>query len=47
MMDQDGSISNWNPAAERIFGHTEDEAIGKVLHQLIATRRYHQEYHAG
>ncbi|MGZ5147144.1 MAG: PAS domain-containing protein, partial [Burkholderiales bacterium] len=27
----DGSIIFWNPAAERIFGYTESEALGQSL----------------
>jgi two-component system cell cycle sensor histidine kinase/response regulator CckA len=46
MMDQNGRISYWNPAAESIFGYTCDEAIGKNLHQLIAPQRYHEAHHA-
>ena len=34
MMDPNGSISYWNPAAERIFGYTNAEAIGQNLHKL-------------
>ncbi len=44
MMDQNGRISFWNPAADRIFGYTGDEAIGKDLHQLIAPQRYHEAH---
>jgi len=36
MMDSSGAVSFWNPAAEQIFGYSKDEAIGKVLHSLIA-----------
>jgi diguanylate cyclase (GGDEF)-like protein/PAS domain S-box-containing protein len=46
MMDPDGHTSYWNPAAERIFGYTGDEAIGKNLHQLIVPQRYHEAHHA-
>ncbi len=41
MMDANGRISFWNPAAERIFGYPHDEAMGMVLHRLIAPQRYH------
>lgn len=35
MMDSAGDISYWNPASERIFGYSNEEAIGKGLHALI------------
>lgn len=45
MMDPQGSISFWNPAAEEILGYRSDEAIGKILHHLLAPERYHESYH--
>lgn len=44
MMDHHGMISYWNPAAERIFGFTEQEALGQNLHTLLAPSRYHQSH---
>ena len=44
MMDHHGMISYWNPAAERIFGFTEQEALGKNLHKLLAPSRYHKSH---
>ena len=46
MMDTRGCLSFWNPAAERIFGYSKDEVIGKNLHQLIAPKRYHAQHEA-
>lgn len=43
-MDSDGSISFWNAAAERIFGYSQEQAIGKNLHRLIVPVR-HLEAH--
>ncbi len=40
MMDNHGSVSYWNPAAERILGYTKEEAIGKNLHKLITPERF-------
>jgi len=38
--DSKGKIVYWNPAAERIFGYPQEEAIGKnVLNLVILTRR--------
>lgn len=39
MMDGQGMISYWNPAAERVFGYTAEEAIGQDLHRLLAPER--------
>ena len=40
MMDNHGNISYWNPAAERILGYSEEEAMGKNLHHLIVPERF-------
>jgi PAS domain S-box-containing protein len=40
MMDQQGKISFWNPAAERILGYSRTQAIGTKLHDLVAPARY-------
>jgi PAS domain S-box-containing protein len=47
VMDNYGKVSYWNPAAERIFGYTSEEAIGKELHLLIAPRKYRDAYKRG
>ncbi|MBW2645137.1 MAG: PAS domain S-box protein, partial [Deltaproteobacteria bacterium] len=47
MMDQEGNISYWNPAAEKMFGYTTEEAIGKELHILFGPQRYHEAYKKG
>ncbi len=47
MMDENGNISFWNPSAERIFGHTRSEALGKELHILIGPSKYHDAYRTG
>jgi len=35
----DGTIVLWNPAATRIFGFTEDEAMGRPLELIIPERQ--------
>jgi PAS domain S-box-containing protein len=37
-IDDGGLISFWNRAAERMFGYTEDEIVGRPLTQIIPTR---------
>jgi len=39
MMDPDGLVGYWNPAAERVFGYTSAEAIGQDLHALFVPPR--------
>jgi PAS domain S-box-containing protein len=41
MMNPEGNIAFWNPAAERIFGYSSHETIGKSLHQILTPQRYH------
>ena len=52
--DPDGAINLWNPAATRMFGHTEEEALGKSLDIIIPQRQqqrhwdgYHQTMKTG
>ncbi|MEI7953636.1 MAG: CHASE domain-containing protein [Verrucomicrobiota bacterium] len=47
MMDAEGHISYWNPAAERILGYTSSEVVGQDLHGLIVPARYRDGFHAG
>jgi PAS domain S-box-containing protein len=46
MMDSNGTITFWNPAAQMIFGYSAEEATGKNLHDLLAPARYHQAFYA-
>jgi PAS domain S-box-containing protein len=46
MMDPEGMITYWNPAAERVLGYTQEEAIGRNLHRLIAPERFHAAHQA-
>ncbi|WP_253713719.1 sensor domain-containing diguanylate cyclase [Bradyrhizobium sp. WD16] len=36
-----GSITYWNPAAERMFGYEAAEIIGRDVHTVLAPQRYH------
>jgi adenylate cyclase len=44
--DAAGDILGWNPAAEKIFGFSEDEAVGSPL-TIIVPERFHDQHHAG
>jgi PAS domain S-box-containing protein len=36
-VDVNGNVSSWNPAAERLFGYTQAEAVGRELDVLVTT----------
>jgi PAS domain S-box-containing protein len=42
--DLEAKVVSWNPAAESLFGYSADEAIGRLLDDLVATRpELHEE----
>jgi PAS domain S-box-containing protein len=41
--DRDGTIVSWNHGAERIFGYTSDEVIGRSVYMLIPADRVDAE----
>ena len=41
--DLDGVITSWNAGAQRIFGYTAEEAVGKPVTLLIPTDRHNEE----
>jgi two-component system NtrC family sensor kinase len=47
LMDQEGKISFWNKAAEKIFGYKAKEALGKDLHLFLAPKNFHKQYRKG
>jgi PAS domain S-box-containing protein len=44
--DLEGVIREWNPAAERIFGHSRDDAIGRSL-DIIVPERFREAHWRG
>ena len=42
--DPSGAINLWNPAATRMFGHTEAEALGKSLDIIIPQRQQQRHW---
>ncbi|MEO1324074.1 MAG: PAS domain S-box protein [Pseudomonadota bacterium] len=47
MMDQDGLVVEFNPAAEQVFGYTRDEAIGATLAELVIPDHLRDAHHNG
>jgi len=47
MVDGKGSITFWNRAAERMFGYTQSEAMGRKLYKLIIPEGQHQQFMEG
>ena len=46
-MDRHGIVIEFNPAAERAFGFARDEAVGKLLAELIIPHRFREAHHGG
>ena len=38
VQDRDGRIAYWNAGAERTYGYTQAEALGRISHELLRTR---------
>jgi len=45
MMDDQGVISYFNPAAVKMFGYSRDEAEGRALHDFLVSEEARKEYH--
>jgi PAS domain S-box-containing protein len=44
IMDDTGTIVGWNQVAQRIFGHSAQDAQGRKLRELIVPERYRSEF---
>ncbi|MBI5407660.1 MAG: EAL domain-containing protein [Nitrospirae bacterium] len=47
MIDNKGTISFWNDAAESMLGYKRHEALDKDIHELIVPQRYHDAMKKG
>ena len=47
MVDGEGKVLFWNPAAERLFGFSETEAMGMDFHQMATPGVYHDKIYKG
>jgi two-component system NtrC family sensor kinase len=47
IIDGEGRVVDFNPAAERLFGHGRHEAIGRDISTLIIPEAYRAAHHAG
>ncbi|MDF2472775.1 MAG: diguanylate cyclase and metal dependent phosphohydrolase [Anaerocolumna sp.] len=47
MMDQEGKVMYWSPSAERIFGYTKDEIIGRMVHGVLMPEKYQEQFKNG
>ncbi|MDO8261977.1 MAG: EAL domain-containing protein [Gallionella sp.] len=46
-MDDRGIITVWNPQAENIFGWSQEEAVGRALHETIIPPQYREAHLRG
>jgi PAS domain S-box-containing protein len=43
-LDRDGHITTWNAAAERMFGWSREDAVGRAMRDLIVPREYAERH---
>jgi PAS domain S-box-containing protein len=46
-VDHEGKIQEWNPAAQKIFGYSRNEAVGRPMDELIIPPAMWEVYHDG
>ena len=47
MLDENGRVVYWNPAATHIFGYQQEEIVGKNMHQLLMPEQDYATYEEG
>lgn len=47
VIGNDGKVLFWNAAAEQMFGHRQDDAIGQDMHALIMPERFYKDANKG
>ncbi|MCJ7600634.1 MAG: diguanylate cyclase, partial [Desulfobulbaceae bacterium] len=47
ILDNNGNVSFWNEAAERLFGYSSREILGKNLHEVLAPPRFREAFTQG
>jgi two-component system NtrC family sensor kinase len=47
IIDGEGLVVDFNPAAEKLFGYGRDEAVGREISSLIIPESYRTAHHAG
>ena len=43
MVQPDGTVAHWNPAAERMFGFRQSEMLGKNVHAMLTPEPYREQ----
>jgi len=43
-LDQQGTIQSWNPMAERMFGYSKSEVLGKLMEDILIPGRLHDTH---
>jgi len=46
-MDADGIITDWNPQAEKMFGWSRDEALGRLMNETIIPEEFGEAHEKG
>ena len=47
LVDGEGRITDWNSAAQKMFGYSKEEAMGQQMHQLLPPHRYRDDAQRG